>query len=261
MLGADPNIQKPEYFLASEHPLRVGSFTSSNISKLLGIDGKSKVEQNKAYTYIEEKNMERILKRSLGKEINAKALQWGKVCEIYVGENLLNSEYQQMMNEPLVHAQYPFWVGSPDAIRHTANGKVACEIKCPETLKSFFQLVYGGVDGMCNGFDYDGANFSKHKSGDEYYAQTASNAAIIGTNLAEFMVFVPKLSDLPMIRIIAEKENIYWIKNGLDSELTHLPDDHPKAGLNIMPFTIDAAYLEEMERCVVLASKSLITPQ
>jgi len=68
--------------------LRIGNFTSSNIYKLLAKDRSGKGFGKPALTYIEEKNMERILGRSLATESDARPLQWGKLCERFVFESL-----------------------------------------------------------------------------------------------------------------------------------------------------------------------------
>jgi hypothetical protein len=242
----------------ANNPLRNGKFTSSQSVKVLGINSKSKVDVNTAMNYIEEKNMERILGRSISTESDARPLTWGKVCELYVAQ-LLGISYQTMNDEVFTHPKYDFWVGSPDLIKH-GETKVVCEVKSPQTLKSFFSLVYGGVNGMLKGFEYNGAKFNEHKSGKFYYAQCVSNAAIMETNKAEFIVFMPKLSQLPAIRLLASELGYKWIEYATDSELPHLPDDHPKAGLNIFPFEIPKSKFDEMEDCMVEASKHLITP-
>lgn len=241
----------------SNNPLRNGNFTSSQADKILGINSTQKVAVNAAMNYIEERNMERILGRSISTETDARPTQWGKLCELFIVP-LLGIKYQTMNDEVLVHPKYPFWVGSPDLIKHE-DVKVVCEVKSPQTLKSFFSLVYGGVTGMIEGFEHKGFKFNKHKSGQDYYAQCISNCAIVGTNKAEFIVFMPKLSQLPAIRELAAEFGYKWIEYATDSELPHLPDDHPKAGLNIFPFEIPQSKFDEMENCMVEASKHLIT--
>jgi hypothetical protein len=242
----------------ANNPLRNGKFTSSQADKILGINSKSKVAVTAAMNYIEERNMERILGRSIATESDARPLQWGKLCEQFIVP-LLGIKYQTMNDEVLAHPKYgDFWVGSPDQIKHE-EVKVVCETKCPQTLKSFFSLVYGGVAGMIEGFEHKGFKFSKHKSGQDYYAQCTSNCAIVDTNRAEFIVFMPKLSQLPAIRELAAEFGYKWIEYATDSELPHLPDDHPKAGLNIFPFEIPKSKFDEMEYCMVESSKHLIT--
>jgi hypothetical protein len=115
---------------------RIGNFTSSEIAALttLAKDGKSFGKP--ALTYIEEKNMERRLGRSLDEEKSARALTWGKLLETRVFD-LLGLEYVPLWKDTIVHPAIPFWAGSPDA----EKPDTICDTKCPMTLKSFCQLV------------------------------------------------------------------------------------------------------------------------
>ena len=68
--------------IITENEVRIGRFTSSKIAALISV-GKDKVSFGKpALTYIEEKNFERKLGRSLTSETTARATSRGKLLGI-----------------------------------------------------------------------------------------------------------------------------------------------------------------------------------
>jgi len=233
---------------------RIGNFTSSEIYKLLS-EGRTKGTMGAAaITYIEEKNMERILGRSIGTEVEARPLQWGKCCEDIVFEEL-STAYIRTGDTTFVHPRYDYWAGSPDVRKDNAVG----EIKCPLTMDSFFRLVYGGtVFGMVDGFEAKGAAFKAHSKGKQYLCQTISNAAILEVPKAEFIVFMPKKSQLDRIRENACFLGYNSISYCTDEELPYLPDDHPKAGVNIIEFDVTSDLIAPLENAVIEGGKLLI---
>src|SRR6186713_1406515 len=114
---------------------RVGNFTSSEIVALTKTGSRPMTEEEKeahkkanpksrkttieswpgeaAITYIEEKNMERRLGRSIDDEKSAKPLIWGKLLEGHVFDKL-GLEYTLSSTETIVHPTIPYWSGSPD---------------------------------------------------------------------------------------------------------------------------------------------------
>lgn len=176
------------------NPLRVGHFTSSNFHKLMS-EGKAAGSYGKPFnTYIEEKRYERKLGRSLNKEANTYEMTWGKACEIYVLEQLLNTSYQPCSTESLVHPKFPEWTGTPDAFKHLKDGKKIVELKCPFTLLSFCKFAESAT--------IDEA-IKKHDDAVKYAWQCRSNCAITGLNDAELIIFCPYEDELDKIKAIA----------------------------------------------------------
>jgi hypothetical protein len=233
---------------------RIGNFTSSNIHKLLSKAKNGKDFGAPALTYIAEKNMERILGRSVHTEVDARPLQWGKCCEDIVFE-MLPMDYQRLGDETIVHPKYDCWAGSPDVRTDNKGG----EIKCPHTLASFFTLVYGGtIYGMVDGFEINGFPFKGSTSGQQYLTQTISNGILLDLKQAEFIVFMPSKSMLDRIRDNAKFLGYNWIAYATDDELPYLPDGHPKAGINIIGFNIESREVDELTEAVEEGSKLLI---
>lgn len=94
---------------------RYGNFTSSEIAKLMA-NGKAKGTLGvPALNYIQERNMERKLGRGLKDDTDAKACDWGHICEEYV-LSVLGLEYSTISKQTIVHPDYDFWAGTPDSI-------------------------------------------------------------------------------------------------------------------------------------------------
>ncbi len=215
---------------------RNGNFTSSEIVALTK-EGKAKGTPGAPFlTYIEEKNMERRLGRSLEQESNAKPMVWGKLLENRVF-NLLGLEYSLTSQETDVHPDIPFWVGSKDGLKED-EGRTVIDIKCPITLKSFCNLVDPLYDGL-TGMDAINSIRNNHKDGDKYYWQLVSNAIINDCQWAELIVYVPYESELQEIKQSADGQpNAYWITMGNDCELPYLKNDGFYNNVNIIRFEI-----------------------
>lgn len=207
---------------------RVGNFTSSEIGALMTNGRGGNSIGKPAFTYISEKRMERRLGRSLDKESSARPLSWGQLLEKFVFDQL-GLEYELVSQETLVHPEFDYWAGSPDALKGKGKEKTVVDIKCPITLKSFCQLInplYEGHDGI-HAMDIVRAS---HKMGDKYYWQLVSNAILTGSNFAELIIYVPPFSKLQEIREFASEfdtenpQRYYWIDRALDDELPYLPE-------------------------------------
>src|SRR6056297_3460571 len=113
---------------------RVGNFTSSNIYKLMK-NGKAKGSLGApALTYIEERNMERVHGRSLGRDSSARPLSWGKLCELHVQTSgILDMDYHMTPDITSVHPYIDFWTGSMDGVRYDEDGTIVAvmDLKCP----------------------------------------------------------------------------------------------------------------------------------
>jgi hypothetical protein len=202
---------------------RNGNFTSSQIYRLCGAP-------KPAQTYIQKKNFERKLKRSITGETNAKAANWGKLLEMRAFE-LLGFEYQMKSKETLRHPEINYWLGSPDIITTDKVG----DIKCPWTLDSFCQLVENCTKGIETFKD-------EHP---DYYFQLLSNAIITGKSKIELVVYVPYQDELQDIREMTSNfdgnQNPYsFIYFAEDNDLPYLNKEGEYKNLNIFTWDVPA---------------------
>lgn len=212
---------------------RVGNFTSSEIVALTKEGKKAGTWGVPALTYIEEKNMERRLNRSVDIETNARPLTWGKLLEARAFD-LLGLEYTLSSTETDVHPKIDYWAGSKDGTKEDT----VIDIKCPITLKSFCQLVQPLYDGL-SGMEAMDAIRENHKDGDKYYWQLVSNSILADKPFAELIVYVPYLSELTEIKQMSEgNPNAYWVWSASEEELPYLPDGGYYKNLNIIRFAV-----------------------
>ena len=234
---------------------RIGNLTSSEIYKVL-TKAKDKVNFGApALTYIDEKNMERKLGRSLSTDMDSKPTSWGKTLEA-IAFDKLGTDYRICSQETITHAEYDFWCGSPDAEKFNEDGsKTVVDIKCPYTLKSFCELVDVSMFAIKN----------NHKAGNAYYWQLVSNAILIGADSAELVVYCPYQSELQMIKDYvsnlseAFQNAVAWINFAQDESLPYLLDNGYYKNLNVCSFEIPQEDKDELKEAVLRASKLLIS--
>lgn len=244
---------------------RTGNFTSSEIAALMTTGKCALGFGAPAITYINEKRIERLLGRSIDDEKNAKPLVWGKLLESRVFE-LLGLDYTFSSLETDVHKEVPYWSGSKDGTREGSD-RAVIDIKCPMTLKSFCTLVmplyfgFTGLDAMkaiCWGFEHDGVEYPKHPDGLKYYYQLVSNACINDTDFAELIVYMPYLSEIPAVKLLADgKAQGYWIAMAMENELPYLPDGGLFKNINVIRFQIPQAEKDLLKANVLKAGKLL----
>lgn len=255
---------------------RNGNFTSSKIVALLSMGSREMTEEElaahkkafpksrkknieswpgkAALTYIEEKKMERRLGRSLGTEINARPTSWGSLVENRVFD-LLGLEYSLTNKTTLVHPDFPYWSGSPDAEKKNT----APDFKSPIALKSFCQLVdplYRGLTGM----DAMNAVREEHEEGETYYWQIVSNACIKGYQYGELIVYMPYLAELLEIKEMADRDQsgkYKWISYADFDELPYLLPNGYYKNLNVIRFEIPQADKELLTMRVKQAGELL----
>lgn len=241
---------------------RIGNFTSSKIVALTKKGKKAGTLGEPALTYIEEKNMERRLGRSLTDEVDARPTTWGKLCEKLVFK-LLPTAYILNGDESISHEKYNCWSGTPDVTKADTVG----DVKCPKTLKSFCQLVdLHYVDGkeVYPALSIEAVR-ANHKEGDTYYWQLVSNAILTGSKYGELIVYVPYKDELDELKGIAingdasELSKYYWIVNSQPEELPHLIEGGHYKNLNIIRFEIPEADKEFLTVCVAMAETKLIS--
>lgn len=237
-------------------PERNGNFTSSEIAALMK-NGKEKGTFGvPALTYIEECNMERRLGRCLDNELDSRPTTWGNLCEGRVFF-LLPTSYKLVSNDTLDHPEIEFWKGSPDAQKFD-EGNTIVDIKCPQTLKSFCQLVDAWTRGGINEIR------SSHLHGEKYYWQLVSNAILTNSKYAELIVYAPYKSELEAIREMAynfdsiKQHKFMWIALAADDELPYLPDGGHYKNINIMRFPVPAEDKIALHNRVIEAGKMLV---
>ena len=236
-----------------ENEYRLGNFTSSNIYRLLGINSTKAVERKKALTYIEEVNIERELGISIGTDTDARPIQWGSHCEAFAFAET-DLKYTMTSDITIVHPDIPYWAGSPDG--HCSDAVL--DFKCPSTRKSFFKLVAGeNIYSMIDGFSRSGAQYSDHPEGEKYYWQLISNAILMNKPFGELIVYMPKLSDLKLIKEKA-KDLYNWIYYAADIELPHLPDNCIIKPLNTIRFEIPQKDIDQLTEAVTACGALLI---
>ena len=282
----------------TQNKVRVGNFTSSEFYRLISNGTRAMTEEElaarpkkgegsrttliespdilskSALTYIEEKNMERRLGRSIKKDSDAKPLSWGKFLEKLVF-SALGTSYEMTSQETDVHPKYPFWVGSKDGINHLATHKAIFDIKCPSEIKSYctFADCLVNPNPTTEMIEVKGVFVPNtamnrvrlnHEDGDKYYWQIVSNAAINGLKHGELIVFCPYQHELEVIReaarraIESEQNDIAWINWAKDENLPYLIPGMYYSNLTVIPFDIPKADLDFAEQKAVLASKKLI---
>jgi hypothetical protein len=188
--------------------MRAGTFSSSNIYKLM-TNGKAADSLGKpALTYIEETRYEMRLGRSLSTDQYSRPALWGTFVESYVNDNHIGLEYELASTERIIHPKFPRWTGAPDLISSDCVG----DIKCPQ-LKNFCELEKSFKD------DSLGDDFP------EYYWQLVSNAILTSKDYAELIVFCPYQEELDAIRSVSlsqDDKRFHFIANAKDEELPYL---------------------------------------
>jgi hypothetical protein len=234
--------------------VRIGNFTSSNIAKLLTVAKDKENFGAPALTYIDEKNMERKLGRSLSTDTDARPTSWGKYMEARAF-SLLGTEYRLCSQETIPHPTIDFWAGSPDAEKFNEDGtKTVVDIKCPYTLKSFCELVDVSMFAIRN----------NHKSGNTYYWQLVSNAILIGADSAELVVYAPYKSELEEIKdgvnMLPEgiQSKFSWINFAQDEALPYLIDGGYYKNINTVSFKIPQEDKDYLQKTVLRAGKLLV---
>lgn len=259
---------------------RIGNFTSSEIVALTSTGSRPMTEEElaahkkanpksrkttiqswpgeAAKTYISETNMERRLGRSLTDESSARPLTWGKLLEARVND-LLGLEYTMCSTETIVHPDVLYWAGSPDVTKNDTVG----DVKCPMTLKSFCQLVDPLYNGL-TGIEAMNEIRDTHKDGDKFYWQLVSNAILTNKPFAELIVYMPYLSELDAIKLMAQNVQgdqmgkHYWIAMAQEEELPYILDGGYYKNLNIIRFEVPEADKKLLTECVLKGGQELI---
>ena len=231
----------------NDSPLRNGNITSSTCFKLFG--------SNSIYnTYIEEKNLERKLGRSLTSEAYSNDMAWGTFLESRVND-LLGTSYYLCSNDTSVHKDYDFWSGTKDFIIYDGNTKVGIsELKCyqPKNFAKYSDAI------MLHDFTILKKDFAKE------YWQAVSNAIIEQVDIAELLCYCPYKSELSAIRQMAvdyDKADSWkydFIYKKEDSWLAWIPDGGYYKNLNIFRFIVPQTDKDLLTSKIKEAGKLLI---
>jgi hypothetical protein len=238
--------------------LRIGNFTSSEIAALMSKDRSGKGKGKPYFTYIDEKNMERKLGKSVRVDTPAlvRAFSWGQLLEKNVFD-LLGGDYHYCSDQTLTHPMIDYWVGSPDGF-NTNDPTAVAEVKCPITLKSFCALVNAWNKGGI------GEVRKAHPAGEKYFWQIVSNACITKAMYGELIVYCPYKHELEKIKELAssaaevgftEAKWIFWAQ---DNELPYIPEGGHYKNLNVMRFEVTYAMKAALHMTVEEAGKELI---
>lgn len=229
---------------------RHGTFSSSNIWKLMTNDKSGKDFGVKGKTYIKQVFHELNLGRSINPERDSRPTSWGKFVETRAFD-LLGLEYRLVSDERLVHPEYDFWTGAPDLLKREDT---VCDVKCPVSLEVFCDKIAAlkNIDTYRNEFPED-------------YWQLVSNAILSGRKFAEAVIYVPYLHELKEIREAASnysgnQNKIAWIGWAEDEELPYVIEGGKYKNLNIVRFEVSEEDKEALTKRVKLAG-SIIRPQ
>lgn len=225
-----------------ENSHRIGCFTSSEIFRLFG--SKSVRE-----TYIEEKNIERRLGRSIETESYSNDMAWGLFLEQRV-HDLIETSYELKSKETKTHPTIDYWAGSADLI--VVGAKVS-DIKCYQPKK--FCRYTDAV--LKKDPEFIKAEFPKE------FWQLVSNAIINCVPKAEAITYMPYRKELEEIREMARNydESDQWkyrfIAEKEDSWLAWLPDNGYYKNLNRFEWEVSQSDKDLLTQKVLEAGKLL----
>jgi hypothetical protein len=229
---------------------RIGNFTSSQIYRLMG-NAKIKGELSApALTYIEEKNIERKMRRSVEGEAYSREMSWGLFLESRV-HNMLGLEYELTSQETDRHPTINCWSGSKDFI---VKGVKVTDLKCYQ-YKNFSYytdcLLSRDTEKLKSEFPKE-------------YWQLVSNATINGTPKAEAICYCPFRSELEEIQELAldyiepDAWKYRWIYETPIDNLPNLEDGGFYNNLNVFEFEVPKSDIEALTNKVLEAQKKLI---
>lgn len=221
---------------------RHGTFSSSNMGKLMGNSKKAGELSASAKKYIKQVNHERKLGRAINPERETRPTSWGKFIERRVFE-LLGLEYRLVSKDRLFHPEIDFWSGAPDLIKD----ETVADVKAPVSLEVFCDKIDAlqSIETYKEEFPID-------------YWQHVSNAVLLEKNgipvkYFEAIIYVPFKSELEEIKEMArnydgDQNSIAWINWATDDELPYLIEGGYYKNLNIIRFEVpksDKLFLTE----------------
>lgn len=225
---------------------RHGTFSSSSIHILTQLNKAKTDFSEKAQKYIKQVGYEIELGRPLNAERDSRPTSWGTFVETRAF-NLLPIEYQLVSQMRLFHPDIATWSGAPDLI---IESEVVSDVKCPFSLEVFMDKVKALRAGL--------ETFKKEFPAD--YWQLISNSILTGAKFIESIIYVPYLSELSAIRIMAsehDEQATNWIKYAEDCELPYLLNDGKFENINRFRFEAPEIDKDFLTSKVIAASKLL----
>lgn len=217
-----------------ENKERIGNFTSSNIYKLCASLASGK-PSSAYFTYIEEKILERRMKRSLEMGAYGQSMAWGKFLEKRVNDNLPFG-YQMLHKTTKLHPKFDYVSGSVDFL---VPGVKIAELKCfePKNFASYVSVLLTGDTELIK------------KEHPKEYWQMLNNSQIHKTPKMEAIVYMPYESEMDEIRELAENPEylsdigmmpweVRFVVEKPISHLAVLPNDSAFKNLNIFEFDV-----------------------
>lgn len=206
--------------------LRNGNFTSSQIYRLMG----TKIP---CETYIQEKRFEKRLGRACDVSSYSQAMAWGELVEKRVFD-LIENDYELCSQETLQHPEIKGWSGSPDCINKKLD--IVADIKCYYP-KNFCN--YADVLNFCSLGIFE-SEFPKE------YWQLVSNSCILGTKYAEAILYLPYVSELPIIADMAAN----WEDLSTQWRYKFIADAFLNDNIDALPYQIEGGYYSNLIRFV-----------
>jgi hypothetical protein len=235
-----------------ENKERECNFTSSKIFHLTKPGKGENGFCATALSYIEEKNLERKLGRSIDTGAYSRDMAWGVFLEKRVFDKL-EYGYELVSNKTVMHPSIKYWSGSTDLIFPL---KKIGEIKCyqPKNFAKYTDvLLQKDIELLKTEFPQE-------------YWQMVSNSIINKVPNAEAISYMPYQSELPEIREMAEyldspdQWKYRFIAESEDSSLAYLPDNGYYKNLNRFEFEVPQEDKDFLTERVLLAGSMLINP-
>ncbi len=227
------------------NPERVGRPTSSEAYRLVGMGKRDMTAEelaarpksgkgsstkfvedpntpdDKFYTYVEEKRIERRMNRSISVDTHTRPMSWGDLMEVMVHQRN-DISYKYTSKKTTIHPTIEGWAGSNDF--KTEDSVVEVKGYQPLKFAKYYEcLEKQSVDALREDFPQE-------------YWQMVSGAAIHVVKYAEAVLYMPYRSDLPKVYHTAmnlDTQDDPWafkyicdcIEQERHAELAYLPDD------------------------------------
>ena len=235
-----------------ENKIRDGNFTSSKIFHLTKPGKGENGFGATAITYINERNLERKLGRSIETNAYSKDMAWGSFLENRV-HDMLEFGYLLCSEQTKQHPSIAYWAGSTDL--HFPKVKIG-EIKCyqPKHFAEYTDAILKRD-----------IKFLRDNCPQEYW-QIVSNSIINNVPVGEAISYMPYQSELDELRELAENYDgadqweYRFIAESPDMSLAFLPDNGYYKNLNRFEFEVPQEDKDFLTERVKLAGTMLINP-
>lgn len=243
---------------------RTGTFSSSNIHKLVKKGTEKNIFSVAGLTYINEVFNERLTLRPSSVEMQHRQTTWGKLCEYYLFQKL-DLKYVDKHDERIFHKTMECWSGAPDLI----STNTVADIKCPFSPNVFANKIrsHGNIEMYKKMFPED-------------YWQLVSNAILMESHgnvisHGESIVFCPTKTELSNIRSFVEtlgksntpeimafeielQKKVQWFMLYSDDEqLPYISDDSILKPINTFSFVIPKEDKDFLTNRILLAEKEI----